>query len=42
MIYTGSKEVYPGIGKIEFEGKNLKILLHSDGTTPMRWLPAGK
>jgi len=24
MIYTGSKEVYPGIGKIEFEGKESK------------------
>jgi len=31
MIYKGKKEAYPGIGKIEYEGKKSKTLLHSDG-----------
>jgi hypothetical protein len=34
MTYKGNKEAYPGIGKIEYEGK-IKIPWHSDN--PMKY-----
>ena len=38
MIYKGKNEVYPGIGKIEYEGKKSKTHWHSDGIIPKRKL----
>ena len=42
MIYKGKKEAYPGIGKIEYEGKKSKIRWHSDGTILKRKLVANR